>query len=53
MDYILIESEIEKFKLNYNKNETILDIKKKILKKINIPIEEQNLYLLGKKLKND
>ena len=36
---IFIESENEKFRLEYNKGDTILDIKKKILKKINIPIE--------------
>ena len=52
-NYIFIKFENEKFKLRYNQNETILDIKKKILKEINIPIEFQNLYLLDKELTND
>ena len=52
-NYIFIKFENEKFKLRYNQNETILDIKKKILKEINIPIENQKLYLLDKELTND
>ena len=52
-NFIFIEYQIEKFKLKCKKKETILDIKKKILKKINIPIEEQKLYLLDKELAND
>jgi len=50
---IFIESENEKFSLEYNKGDTILDIKKKILKKIDVPIEEQELYLLNRKIEND
>ena len=52
-NYIFIKSEKEKFKLRYNQNETILDIKKKILKEINIPIEKQKLYLSDKELTNN